>query len=584
MLLHLANLNDTQLRHLGRAAVPRLIEHLTLPEGDRGRALFALQYQWTTAAEAPVAALLCDSESDVRRMAAIVLDRHLGREALAALCAQQVEHADDGVAGFCFEHAESMLPTLQRITEALTRSALAPRAARYLARYHSATLTPLTRAWLERDEPELVRSATIALVQQNDRAPRTRAHLRDQLAHADAACREAASEYCAWHGDDDDRAALSAALSTEADVHVQSALRDALVAIARRATVRATLPVIDAETGSAQTALPMDCAEALAQLEAGHNGAAARVHAWRVYAHAETGAPHWCFRGQTPNAEFVATSAARVALQSRLFAWSRQPSSLDPASAIATVEPALAIAIVAPTRDTLATPDDGFGLHTEAADLTFNRLVHVGDDVSWYHDHGTVVALADGCVRDVRVQYSWGYLVIIEHRLSLTAFPQLREPAERFAETIDETVIDADDSVHACSLYGHLGPWVRVRVGDTVAAGDKLATIGRTFTWENGGYPAHLHVGLHLGPFQQTPRVGSAVDINYAGERYRGTVVRKMGERIETRIRHRDNPNFLVYRSAAWECGYIARWYWRGGAHGWIGVKDLLRSAVTHTP
>ena len=148
MLLNLDPLNETQLQRLGPAAVPQLVAHLTHPRGDCRRALYALQYCWSDAAVGHVAALLTATSSELRRMAAIVLDRQVGREQLARLCAQHVEHPDAAVAGFCLEHAEVMLPAVDRAAYALQRPVLWPRIARYLPRYQTTQLTAATRALL----------------------------------------------------------------------------------------------------------------------------------------------------------------------------------------------------------------------------------------------------------------------------------------------------------------------------------------------------------------------------------------------------------------------------------------------------
>lgn len=132
---------------------------------------------------------------------------------------------------------------------------------------------------------------------------------------------------------------------------------------------------------------------------------------------------------------------------------------------------------LAPVRDYFDDQRRSFGVVVDLADAgAFQGLVHLGDDAAWRREHETVVAVADGIVRYAgEARRSWGGLVIIEHRLP--------------------------DDRRLCSLYGHLGPLIAVRVGQTVEAGQKLGALGRSLTWENGGYLAHLHLALREGPF-----------------------------------------------------------------------------------
>jgi hypothetical protein len=58
-----------------------------------------------------------------------------------------------------------------------------------------------------------------------------------------------------------------------------------------------------------------------------------------------------------------------------------------------------------------------------------------------------------------------------------------------------------------CSVYFHLSDRRLVSTGDTVSAGEPIGYIGRGDSRENGGYPrAHLHFGIHKGPYFQLPK------------------------------------------------------------------------------
>lgn len=134
--------------------------------------------------------------------------------------------------------------------------------------------------------------------------------------------------------------------------------------------------------------------------------------------------------------------------------------------------------VVNPTAG-FASRTSGFGLRIGLTPQhPFSESVHVGDDSDFRSEHATVVAVADGVVRLAQpVQHSWGGLIVIEHT------PPQGEPF--------------------CSLYGHLATLLSVKPGDTVQAGQKLASLGRSWTRDNGGYQAHLHFAIHQGPFDQ---------------------------------------------------------------------------------
>jgi hypothetical protein len=562
-----------RLERSGALSVRRLVEHL---RGDwRKYALYGLQYCWSAAALEPVAELLTDRDLDTRRMAAILLDRHMGREYLAQRCAAHVLHSDPQVAGFCFEHSELMFPDVERARALFVHPHLHWRLARRLPRYYARTLASGTLALASDQRADVARGALAALIHHGDRRAEEHELVRARLASDQPTLREAAAEYLAWHGGTEDLRLLSAQVEGEPDAFARASQLDAIAAIRRRSAARREIRPLSTLDEVPPTGVAAAYREALQRLEA-DPGEASDAHARIVCATAEPFEPRLFYVGVDPAPEFALARRLRERLLAHLVAmpWC---DSIDAEEAPASEAPRLARAIVAPTRSCFAADGESFGVHTKADDRAFKSVVHVGDDVSWQEDHAAVLALADGVVRSVRCQSSWGYLVIVEHALERTLRPGLAERAAKFAATTEEPVVGPDGEIRLCSLYAHLGAFVRVRPGEHVTAGQKLGVIGRTFTWENGGYPAHLHLGLHFGPFVQTPRAGTLIDTSYQGKRYRGRVVRTTPRGIETTIRHRDDPKFTVLRTRSWECGYISRWYWDGAAHGWLSALELLR-------
>ncbi|MBK9385531.1 MAG: M23 family metallopeptidase [Planctomycetes bacterium] len=134
-----------------------------------------------------------------------------------------------------------------------------------------------------------------------------------------------------------------------------------------------------------------------------------------------------------------------------------------------------------------------FGALVRARGTPFDGTYHLGEDV-WLPAGTPVVAIADGIVRysafsptwtDARGLLHWnlGNTIVLEHAIV---------PAEHRQRSI-------------CSFYVHLGADRRVAVGDHVRGGERLGTIGADRSEENGRYPAHLHFGLHRGPYVQIP-------------------------------------------------------------------------------
>ena len=123
----------------------------------------------------------------------------------------------------------------------------------------------------------------------------------------------------------------------------------------------------------------------------------------------------------------------------------------------------------------------------------FADSYHLAEDV-WVEGGTPVRCIADGRVvysdfsptwtddRD-RVHWNLGNVIVIEHELG-----EARK---------------ATEPEQLCSVYVHLGADRRVKTGERVTRGQVIGTIGADRSEENGRYPAHLHFGLHRGPYLQ---------------------------------------------------------------------------------
>ncbi len=111
--------------------------------------------------------------------------------------------------------------------------------------------------------------------------------------------------------------------------------------------------------------------------------------------------------------------------------------------------------------DKVERPFNSFGL----ADVS-----HVGEDSGWLFEGMPVHSIANGRVAFIQHDESWGCLVCIESKLS------------------NGKVI--------CSYYGHLSANLDVYIGKVIEKGDKIGEIGPPFSFQNGGYRSHLHLGI----------------------------------------------------------------------------------------
>ncbi len=112
-------------------------------------------------------------------------------------------------------------------------------------------------------------------------------------------------------------------------------------------------------------------------------------------------------------------------------------------------------------------------------------LIHVGRDTGWLLQGLPVHAISDGVVRLVQHELSWGTMIVIESKTK-TGKP-------------------------FCVIYGHLSRLLNVKPGQVVHAGDKIGQIGNSVSYENGGYWAHLHLGIEKSDFKTAMLGGYSV-------------------------------------------------------------------------
>jgi len=122
--------------------------------------------------------------------------------------------------------------------------------------------------------------------------------------------------------------------------------------------------------------------------------------------------------------------------------------------------------------------------------LVIAKNWHLGEDATAVA--GTnVKTIAKGIVKDARTHTGYGGMYIIEH-----------------------TLLSGEK---LCSIYPHMDySSFAKKVGDEVAKGEYLGKIGTTS--QNGGWPEHLHFGIHKGAYNSVNYLcNGANEWSYAG-------------------------------------------------------------------
>lgn len=510
-----------RLRRLGGRAVPRLLFHLE--RGDerlRSLVLFSLQFAYDPSAHEPLQKLLHHPHAEMRRMAAIVLARQEGLSSLADSCLSLLEHPHPAIVGMALEILEMDRPDLERIERYLPRPEFWPFLGKSLPRYRSPSLLPHLGRMLDSDSSAIRQYAIATLLHQNPPPEDVAMRLKRALEDADPSVRELAIEYVAWQGTVEDLPLLEKRLLEERDPYCHASLQAAQTAIRRRTAWRK------------------------------RGVRAPSLESIRVE-------PFLRYEGQDFDPECVSLHHAFLLKLAHYFAipaWLPERNSGKEQEGKADD----VYSFFPPIRDYFHPARHSYGHREDASVPGFAHRVHVGDDVGWHRVQQGVFSIAAGVVRLIASLPSWGVLIVIEH------------PGE-----------GEKGSECFCSLYAHLHPFVHVEVGEKVKAGQKIGSIGRAFTWENGGYPSHLHFAIHRGPFDACYRVGQLLDVKVGKRTRTGRVVASTPFSTLVEIRMPRGVR-CISRSPSWLAGYVSRRMFREEEHGWVDPQVFLGERISN--
>jgi hypothetical protein len=115
-------------------------------------------------------------------------------------------------------------------------------------------------------------------------------------------------------------------------------------------------------------------------------------------------------------------------------------------------------------------------------------ISHVGYDGAWFFEGVPVHSISNGVIKKISHDISWGTLVAIE------------------------SCLPGNDTITI--IYGHLSRYLSINVGEQVYTGQKIGQIGNSVSFENGGYWAHVHLGIIRKSFKRAQLVGYDTDIS----------------------------------------------------------------------
>jgi len=460
-----------QLRPLGESAVPRLLHWLE--EGhpnERRAAAYAVNVCWSDDSARMIGSYLGDADNNVRELIGAAIRTHASPATVVELASPWLGHRHPAVAGQALFLCEEVAPDADRMNAALADRRQWNYLLRHLPRHEHPKLTDNTLRLLSGGKLDEKVAAIAALIAQHAGTPDVRRRIALLMRAPNPLIRDRCAEYLTWLGRADDLPTIEAAIKTTREPHALASLRAAAEMIQRREQAGLNHPPPDLRDAPIEPARADEYDAALAALEAGDFGAA-----YRTLALGRAFAPRYRFGVDQPDDEQVADERARLALLRAVHGFPVDPRRAGLTDGIDGGALPVADRFVTPVRAYFNPKRESFGKQIPAGDGPFAGQIHVGDDTAWNDVHDTVVAIAAGRVRAVYHGESWGGLVVIEHR---------KADGETF-----------------CSLYGHLGPLMLVRRGETVEAGRKIGSLGRHDTWANGGYQAHIHFGIHRGDY-----------------------------------------------------------------------------------
>ena len=481
------------IQKMGKAAVPRLLFHATkefitqkqaisfgapnesfsretkVPNPKRYTSLYMLQFVWSADAVSPLTNLLkADPDQEARLLAFAALDKN-ARESLKPLMPPLVNDRNPEIAGIALEQLEMQTPDLQRILSAIVRPEMWKSLELYLPRYYTGELTPKTFTMLKTGKSTNEKAtAIVSLICQNANSVEIREYIGGLMKSYDPAIRELSAEYLSWHGTETELPYLDESIKNEQDIYALASMKAAQASIKRRSSIKS-------KAGGEAMPVPANFKDAVKLLQSAKNSTSIQK-SFEFLKKSETFEPFFV-KGKKEDESFIEQRTERMKLTGLIFGI---PSFCGDGNGQVGGEKAdAADSLVPPIRNYLDLPGKYFGNKIGQGPTGAAEFVWVCDNAGLRKTYLSVVSIGNGVVKSAEHNQSRGFSVIIEHT--------------------------GTDGGKFCSLYGNLSPFMHVNTGDIVSKGEKIGSIGRHFTWENGGFGAHLLFGIYNDAFDSRP-------------------------------------------------------------------------------
>jgi hypothetical protein len=487
------------IQKMGEASVPRLLFHAThesitqkqgisfgsanesfskeakVPNPKRYMALYLLKFAWSPDAVSPLTNILkSNADQDARLLALAALDKNAW-DSLKSVLPSLVNDRNPEIAGIALEKLEMLSPDSERIISAIARPEMWKSLELYLPRYYTGELTPKTITMLKTGKTSDEKAAAIvSLVSQNANSTEIRKYIAGLMKSYDPAIREISAEYLSWHGTDEEIPSLDESIKIEQDIYALASMKAAKASIKRRSSIKSG-------TNEVAVPVPTNFKDAIKFIQSTGNSTGIRK-SFEFLKTSEVFEPLFV-KGRKEDDSFIEQRKDRMKLTGLIFGI---PGLCGDENRKVGEEKVPGVdSIIPPIRNYLDQTRKSFGVKIGQSSAGTGELVRVCDIAGLRKTYLTVVSIGNGIVKSAEYNQSWGYAVIIEHA--------------------------GNDGRKFCSLYAHLSPFMHVKKDNIVSAGEKIGSIGRHFTWENGGFGAHLQFGIYNDAFDST----SVLQVSY---------------------------------------------------------------------
>ena len=457
---------------LGSKAAPRILFHVSNKTKVWSlMSIDACRYIWTEDTKNTCLKVTQYKNEKMATLAMAALIKNIPFKALCKMCDPILHKMHPSCGNIIFIFLQSKTPSKERLLRLANNKGYWSSVALYLCNYRGQKINRVTRILLVKGTKEVKLQALNGLIFQADTAAKVKKYILKLLTSKYAELRERAAEYMRWYGLTEDLKILAKSAVNEKDLYTRASIKAAMSAIKTRKKIFSSTENVIGDAQKIhhnQKGFYAQAITCLTKLKTTSQRDSVIQSIYKM----NSEEPHYVYGSAKQIDQRLTKNQYRVF---RLLAGYPSLEVFDNVPEETPFPAPEKFFTVPPIPNYFDSKRKSFGKLIAPNSGPFSESHHVGDDCAWFQQLTPVVSVADGIVRHVSHIISWGGIVIIEHK---------KKNGDLF-----------------CSLYAHLGPLIIVKPGDTVKVGDKIATLGRSNSWENGGYKAHLHFGIYNSEF-----------------------------------------------------------------------------------